>query len=119
MPGLRVHRQRLEVVLQPDRDTVPLDRIGPVFGMRRGAAAETAGQAEGQGMIVISTTVPELFRLYGTTGLTVAATETGWLEAAVFCLGKLTQEELERLRRVINNPLTVAKDTDVNEMGGL
>lgn len=70
-------------------------------------------------MIVIATTIPELFRLYGTTGLTVAATEPGWLDAAVFCLGKLTQEELERLRKVINNPLTVARDADINAMGNL
>lgn len=65
-------------------------------------------------MIVIGITNPESFQTYGTVGLPVAATEPGWLEAAAFCLSRLTQEELERFRRVVNNPLTVARDADID-----
>lgn len=70
-------------------------------------------------MIVIGITNPESFQTYGTVGLTVAAKEPGWLDAAAFCLGKLTQEELERFRKVVDNPLTVARDADINAMGSL
>lgn len=69
-------------------------------------------------MIVIGITKPETFREYGTNGLTVMAKEPGWLHAAAFCLSRMTQEELERFRRVVNNPLTVAKDAEAGAMEG-